>query len=304
MMAPGRLPVLLLALLAWGCGTTSGSGVNETGEGAETAQTVEEELPWPVLVSGLRDAAALDVVPTDGRILILERGRHRLLVIGDDGTRLDSLGVRGRGNYRFDTPESLDATNGLQLFVSDLNNGRVQQFDRRLSYLSSIKPSGAADSDGFFRPGPLVVNTFGELFVTDADSGELLRFDRNGRLLQRTDLRDSELMLPVRGMLVREDVLFILESGRGLVHELGSQGSWRRFIAGTEGSMAVAAERDLFWVISAGELAAFSWEGREMQRFRHGISEPATGLAAGVEALYVLTATAVYRIPRSAITEG
>lgn len=298
------LPGALLGVSLAGCATSdhrpAAAGESELSASAATAP-VSGATPWPVLISGLREAVAIDAVPGQSRIFIIEQGRHRLLVVDENGQRLDSLGVRGRSDYRFDTPVSLDATNGLQLFISDRNNGRIQRYDRRLSYLSTLSMEGSGDAPGFFRPGPLAVNTFGDLFVADTDAGELLRFDQNGRLQQRTDLRDTELMLPLRGMMVQDDIIFVLESERGLVHELGVQGSWRRFLAGTEGSLALAADRDGFWVIGPDELLLLSRQGSIIFRKLHGIHAEPTGIAAGREALFVLTRTQLFRIPRSSL---
>lgn len=300
-------PVLLLTASLGGCVAADqrqAAVVESRLSASGTSASVSDNTPWPVVISGLREAVAIDAVPGQNRIFIIEQGRHRLLVLDEEGLRLDSLGVRGRSDYRLDTPVSLDATNGLQLFISDRNNGRIQRYDRRLSYLSTVSPDRSQDTQGFFRPGPIAVNTFGDLFVADTDSGELLWFDQNGRLQLRTDLRDTDMMLPLRSMIAQDDVLFVLESQRGLVHELGSQGSWRRFLAGTEGTQALAADRDGFWIMGPTELMLIGWQGSVLFRKNHGISDHATGIAAGRDALFVLTRTHLYRIPRSRLQAG
>ncbi|WP_124245588.1 NHL repeat-containing protein [Cyclonatronum proteinivorum] len=296
------LPVLMLVFMGCASATPNtdqlASLTNGESQGVEESHhPAYQGQPWDVLAEGLRGAYAMDMVPGQNRIFIIEQGRHRLLVLDLQGRRVDSLGVRGRSNYRFDRPSAIDATNGLQLYIADRNNARIQLFDRRLSYLSTITPdSDRAGSNDFFRPGAVAVTAFGDVFAADSDAGALLRFDQNGRLQQRTDLRDTELMLPLRDLLVHDESLFVLESGRGLVHELGSQGSWRRFISGTEGSRAMAADQGGLWVANETELVRFSWQGRELLRAPHLLEEAPVALGIHENMLYLLTASKLFRI--------
>ena len=173
-MASRRLPALVLALTLAGCAAAGGGSMQPENGTPEASGSASHEVPWPVLADGLRDAVAIDAVPGQNRIFVVELGRHRLLVLDGSGARIDSVGVRGRSDYRFDGPADVDATNGLQVFVTDRNNARIQRFDRRLSYLSTISPATQSSSGaGFFRPGPVAVNAFGEIFCGRNGSGRV-----------------------------------------------------------------------------------------------------------------------------------
>ena len=128
-----------------------------------------------VIYSGLDTPTS--IYATQDHLYVVESGKHRILKLDHDGKLVETLGGLGSGDYQFDTPIDIDATNGLKIYISDYRNNRVQIFDRRFQYLSTIKaPQGQRN----FRPTQLAVNDFGELFVYEESSKSILRYDENG----------------------------------------------------------------------------------------------------------------------------
>lgn len=128
-----------------------------------------------VIYSGLDNPTS--IYATQDYLFVVESGKHRVLKLDHNGKLIETLGGLGSGDYQFDTPIDIDATNGLKIYVSDYRNNRVQIFDRRFQFLSTIK---AAQGQRSFRPTQLVVNDFGELFVYDESSKSIYRYDENG----------------------------------------------------------------------------------------------------------------------------
>ena len=153
------------------------------------AQAQTQTTEFISVASSLDGASSLSVTPS-GRIYLTESNRHRLLVISPDGVRSDSLGARGSGDYRFDEPVSVDATNGLKIYVADQNNGRIQLFDRRFQFLSTIS-ADKIDGTNRFRPSQLQIGNSGDLFVYDTDRHKVFIFDPFGNF-SRSD-RSEEL---------------------------------------------------------------------------------------------------------------
>ncbi len=117
------------------------------------------------------------IYATQDHLFVVESGKHRILKLDHNGKLIETLGGLGSGDYQFDTPIDIDATNGLKIYISDYRNNRVQIFDRRFQYLSTIKaPQGQRN----FRPTQLVVNDFGELFVYDESTKSIHKYDENG----------------------------------------------------------------------------------------------------------------------------
>lgn len=117
------------------------------------------------------------IYATQQHLFVVESGKHRILKLDHTGKLLETLGGLGTGNYQFDTPVDIDATNGLKIYVSDYRNNRVQVFDRRFQYLTTIT---APREQRRIRPTQLVVNDFGELFFYDEASRSVMKYDENG----------------------------------------------------------------------------------------------------------------------------
>jgi len=145
------------------------------------AQSTESE----VIYSGLEDATS--IYATQDYVFVVESGKHRLLKLDHDGNLVETLGGFGNGDYQFDRPIDVDATNGLKIYVSDYGNNRVQIYDRRFQYLGTITGESAFQNRRI-KPTQLVVNDFGELFVFDEAFKSIHRFDENGNYIDSFEL--------------------------------------------------------------------------------------------------------------------
>ena len=168
--------------------------------GISTVHAQDEESK--IFYSGLDNATS--IYATQDHLFVVESGKHRLLKLDHDGNLIETLGGLGSGDYQFDSPIDVDATNGLKIYVSDYGNNRIQIFDRRFQYLGSISGESAFQNRRI-KPTRIVVNEFGELFVYDENSKSLLKFDENGNYLDsfelnnfnvdRLDLRGTSILL-------------------------------------------------------------------------------------------------------------
>ncbi|MCR9132324.1 MAG: hypothetical protein NXI08_07115 [bacterium] len=138
-----------------------------------------------VIYSGLVNPTS--IYATQDHLFVVESGKHRILKLNYDGDVVATLGGLGSGDYQFDRPIDVDATNGLQIYISDNRNMRVQIYDRRFRYLSSIKTE-VPFTNRQMKPTQIVVNDFDELFVFDEVSKSILKFDENGNFVDSFDL--------------------------------------------------------------------------------------------------------------------
>lgn len=180
----GRSLFPLLGLLLTACLSTR-SGGPATGTPAG--------IPPPVLAGlpALQGFERLD----GGRVLAVDRGGNRLLVLDDDGGLLEIFGGSGRGLGSWSAPGEADARLGLQVLVADRDNRRLVQLDSRLAALGET-PLPAGLGDDFSTPDLLAISAGRSLVVADARLGgvvargsfgdwrSLLDFSRLGRRLR------------------------------------------------------------------------------------------------------------------------
>jgi hypothetical protein len=267
------------------------------------AQSSAEVLEFQLIAGDLSEASAIDMAVEEGRLFVLEAGRHRLLEFDAAGQRRDSLGGRGDGDYQFRDPSTLDATNGLRLYIADSGNGRVQLFERRLSHIAGIKP----EEEDFFTPRLLAVSPFGEVFVYDENRHRLLLFDSGGRM--RDEFRLSfydELRRPVRIQsmsLLGDELLLLARDGddKTIIHRLGTGGRYNGFFGQDEGIQAITASGNFLRAATSGDILRYDAAGRLLERVAYRLPETAAaeselrGIAVNRSVIYLLTSEKLYR---------
>jgi len=263
---------------------------------AAAAQPVADTLRLETVAIHLDHAAAIYAVGNE-QVYVVESGRHRLLKLSSNGQRLDSLGNQGFGNYQFDQPVDIDATNGLKIYVSDQNNNRIQVFDRRFQYLASIQAGGAPIPANRYIPGRLTVNRMGELFFYDDDSDSIIRYGINGEYRGHFPIRDDDRLNIPADLASVGDKLLLADPAQGVIHVLSSNGPYIRFIGGLKGVHALSIYGGSIWALTEDRLVQLDSRGR----LQSGKWLPASegkkfvDLSVYDGRVYLLTRDAVYR---------
>jgi DNA-binding beta-propeller fold protein YncE len=260
-----------------------------------SADTAQNGLIFSVIADGLNEATSIFKTP-DGDLFVVETGSDRILKLDRNGNRTDSLGRTGFGDYRFDRPIDIDATNGLKIYVSDYNNRRVQIFDRRLQYLTSVNLARLPAANRTYSPTRISINSIGELFILDEEHSRLLRINRNGRFEYDIDLRSLGIGdLPV-SMVANDDVIYLSETGKGIIHMI-SGGNYLRFIGGMEPIVALTIFGDILWAVAERKLYRLDLRGRLIQESDFPAGIVPADIAAGKDYLYLLTSGEILRSP-------
>lgn len=256
-----------------------------------------DTLRFEPLLKGLQNAQSLYAAP-GGKLFLVETGQNRLFIVDDSGARLDSLGNQGFGNYQFDRPLDVDATNGLKIYVSDTGNRRIQVFDRRMQYLSTIEQPPESYGSTLYKPDQLTTTSTGELLFMDTNNGSLVKYDYQGTFdwSQELDLYD---------MAIPADLVFFnshfaaSDSKNGVIHLLTDTGRYIRFIGGVPGAGAMAVHDNQLWVVARGhQLQRFDKNGRRNATFTYKIDSTINvqDLALSGRWLFLLTTDSLYRL--------
>ena len=73
-----------------------------------------------------------------GNIYVINSDLNTLTLFSKEGTMVRRIGGSGWLNDQFDRPAGVWARNGIDLFIADYGNHRIQRFDRNLNYVSTF----------------------------------------------------------------------------------------------------------------------------------------------------------------------
>lgn len=226
------------------------------------SQLAAQELHTAIPFGGsFVNASSVDVTPT-GDLYVTDQDRHRFVIINREGTRIDSVGNQGSGSYQFDRPVSIDATNGLKIYVADRNNRRVQIYDRRRQFLSKINFTQIRGG-GSLRPESVAVNRLGELFIFNSDRFRIHKFDTNGNYEMSISLSDQRIR-HFAGFTTTGNQIIILDRSGGMIHRYNFDGIYEGFLGGFRNSLSVRWFGDNLWSLENGRLIRMNRRGEPL----------------------------------------
>ncbi len=203
--------------------------------------------------------SGLDVDVT-GVIYILN-ARSATLSLYDQNLQLvATVGGPGWENGRFDQPSAVWARNGLDIFVADYGNHRIQRFDRQLAFVSALSTRDNDDPDQRFGyPTDVVLSRLGDLLVCDGENQRVVRINSLSqveKIIGGFDAGKGKLERPTRIAEGPKDDLFVLDGSRIVVFDaFGNflsflyENMWKAPTAlyGDPGQVVVADSGMLFW---------------------------------------------------------
>lgn len=189
-----------------------------------TSSAQEYSSSQEILLTNLKNPTSLYV--TQEHIFVVEAGKNRIIKLNHLGDIINSIGGLGVGDYQFDTPADIDATNGLKIYISDTKNNRIQIFDRRFQYLSTLSQFQRVRSSRSVRPTQIAVNNFGELFFYDENSTSIISINSQGNKVDEYQIPSS--ISEVSDIQVVGKDLYILDLKSKQYHILAANGVQNR----------------------------------------------------------------------------
>jgi hypothetical protein len=245
------------------------------------------------IYSGLDNATGLYV--TQNVVYVVEQGQNRILKLNHSGKLLETIGGKGEGNYQFSKPVDVDATNGLKVFVTDYNNRRIQVFDRRGQFLSSIFAGDVFGRNRPYNPTQIGVNGLGEVFFVDEVEDYILRFDLDSNLLD--EFRIPSEVKSVDEMNVTSREILILDKQSATIHRMSLNGNYEGFYTAV-GVHAMFAIEQGIWT-SYSDRIAFENRSRQMETINLSADLKATDMQVVEGKIFILSSGDLYKITGS-----
>jgi DNA-binding beta-propeller fold protein YncE len=148
-----------------------------------------------------------------GRLYVLDRIGHRVVVLNLAGGHLFEFGGQGKENGKLHMPLGIALDKSGKVYVMDTGNFRVQIFDPDGKFLHKFGSVG--DRAGFFAsPKGIAVDSDGHIYVTDAAFSNFQIFDRKGNILLyvgRLGSYPGQLYLPAGISIDENDRIYIAD---------------------------------------------------------------------------------------------
>ncbi len=111
-------------------------------------------------------------------IYAIDASKNSVMRFNSEGEFVREVGGFGWQDEQFDSPVAIWAENGLDVFVADYNNSRIQRFDRKLNFVASILGRQAEDQRlQFAFPIAVSFSNFGELFIAEREHNRVLKLN-------------------------------------------------------------------------------------------------------------------------------
>ncbi len=115
-------------------------------------------------------------IDPSGSIYVADTGDDMLYRFSSTGDSTGEVGGYGWGETQFDMPYDVCATNGVEIYVADYNNNRIERFDRTLANVATLSTDQSNDdSKRFGYPSGVAVSRLGDLFICDDENVRVMK---------------------------------------------------------------------------------------------------------------------------------
>jgi len=158
-----------------------------------------------------------------GDVYVLDEEKNTLQLYDRSGALIREAGGPGWLDGQFDRPAGLWARNGIDVFVADYGNHRIERFDRKLNFISSFSTRDSDNPDiRFGYPTGIAISRQGDLYICDTENDQIVKVDRTNTV-ERTfgglGAGEGRLITPRQVQLGPADAIYVLDRGRVAVFD-------------------------------------------------------------------------------------
>ncbi len=190
-------------------------------------------------------------VDINGRVTVVDGENNVLRQYSGDLVLLKEIGGKGWSDDRFDQPAGVWARNGIDIFVADYGNHRIQRFDRQLVFISSFSTRDRDNPDERFGyPTDVALSRLGDLFICDSENARIVKVSGLSKV-ERTfggfGAGKGRLQRPNQLDIGPKDNIYVQDGTRIVVFD-----TFGNFIHAIDG---LFSEEPLLWADEAGLVA-------------------------------------------------
>ncbi len=181
-------------------------------------------------IGNFRNAISL-TTDFKGNIYVLDYELCELIKYDINLKEIKRIGKKGWNNGEFYNPTHIDGTGGLNLFVSDKINSRIQVFDLNLGFVNAILTDIESIEERFRIKKPIcsILINSQDLYIIDGDDPRVVIFSNQKTPLTYFGSYQSgkvSLVKPKKMVKDSKNILYIFDEGRSEILKFDSFGGY------------------------------------------------------------------------------
>lgn len=210
-------------------------------------------------------------------IFVSDLALNKIYKLDIGGKELASFGGPGLGDNELNLPLSIDASNGLDVFVADYQNNRIKRLDLKLNYILSFDfntyNQSTESSAKIFNPSGISTLSTGELFVlcdaTNFKAAKLNNYSEVSLLFGSSNLGADRMEKPSKIVNGNRLDVWILDKANGEILNFNNFGTFvKKLSPKTEGEIiSVAFFNENLFILHASGLIIYDLTKGQYSKF-------------------------------------
>ncbi|MBI4547875.1 MAG: NHL repeat-containing protein [Ignavibacteriae bacterium] len=258
-----------------------------------------------VSIGSFQQSVALSVDPS-GNIYVIDGGTNEILKFSRAGKLLTTIGGYGWTQLSFDKPMDLIAPNGIDVYIADYGNHRIQRFDRNLNYVSTFSTRDSEQEEQRFGyPRSVSLSKFGALFIVDGENQRILKVN-NLTKVERTfgglSSGKGRLRNPARVRVGENDIVYVQDGNTIVLFDIFGNYLTSLGKEYFKNIKSFVVHSNKLYVLDSCSIAVFNEKGNFEQRvdslpnYFHEANCEIVDLGIGGENVYLLTKHNIVKI--------
>lgn len=145
----------------------------------------------------------------------------------------------GNANGQFNEQQGVFIASDGSIFVADLNNNRVQKFDKNGAFVSTFGSTGTGDGQ-LTGPSGIAIDSKGNIFVVDRFNNRVQKFNSSGTHLKTigttaTSNTNGDFNNPTSIVVDKSDNIYVVDRSNDRVQKFSNDGTFVKVI-GSQGA--------------------------------------------------------------------
>lgn len=237
-----------------------------------------------------------------GNIYVLDYESCEIIKYNNDLKELKRIGKKGWGNGEFFNPTHIDGTGGLNLFVSDKMNSRIQVFDLNLGFVNAILTDIESIDERFRIKKPIcsILINSQDLYVIDGDDPRVVIFtNQKTPTLYFGSYQSGKVSLVRPKKMVKDskNIIYIFDETRSQILKYDNFGGYISSI-NLENIVSLCVYNDFIYILTkssiyiySSEKSAFIEEIQLSEKFNSDLDDI---LVVSVDKIFILTKEKLY----------